>query len=195
MDQFPPSAQQSTLTQNKFQLVSDNKRYKTEVDWKQYNIKCLRESSSNNRINKQHVRTEIPNPVTLADMSVLTAEVPPVDESDDPDFETPNKRKYNKRKSPTSRSPSVTRSSANSTSSKKRSTGGTKEVMKDNIVRKLQENVEFYYKMVRELKDELRVKNRQLEYYHSKMAIINEISYVGISSVNGRFPENAEINE
>ena len=118
MDQFPPSAQQSTLTQNKFQLVSDTKRYKSEVDWKQYDIKCLRESSSNTRIIKQHVRTEIPNHVTLADMSELTADVPPVDESDDPDFETPNKRKDNKRKSPTSRSPSSigkSRSSTNST--------------------------------------------------------------------------------
>ena len=94
---FPSSLQQSTLTQmNEFQLdngsTRQGTRYKTELDLEQFAINSLREPSSNTHIIQRHVRTEVPRP-TLTNISELTTDLPPMDQSDDPDFETPNNKK------------------------------------------------------------------------------------------------------
>ena len=91
MDQFPSSPHQSTLTQNDFQLDNGSTRYKTELELKQFALNSLRESSSNTLIIPRHVRAQVPHP-TLANMFELTTDVPPMDASDDNDFETPTNK-------------------------------------------------------------------------------------------------------
>ena len=76
-----------------------------------------------------------------------------------------------------------TNSRSSTTSSKRKSPGGSINVLKGNVVRKLQQNVKYCYRLVTELKDDNRIKDRHIEYYRSKLAFINEISTIGISSV------------
>ena len=94
---FPSSPQQSTLTQmNKFSLDNESNcqgtRYKTDLDLEQYAVDSLRESSSNTCIIQRRVMTEVPRP-SLANMSELTTNLPPDNQSDDSVFETPTSKK------------------------------------------------------------------------------------------------------
>ena len=114
--------------------------------------------------------------------------LPPNDQSDDPDFDTPTSKK---RKTASGRSStSSAKSRSSTTSSKRKSPGGSIDVLKGNVVRKLQQNVEYYYRLVTDLKDDNRIKDRQIEYYRLKLAFINEISTIGISSVERPPPDH-----
>ena len=185
MDEFSPPQQQSTLMQNDFSTNRGVTKFKTTLDIENYAIASMHEQMLNSRATVSRV-SEDKRIANEFDLSELTTDIPDeyveaVNSDSDPDFENPkHKKAHRKRSFPLSKNskPAISRKRSISSVKQSKSSPSSKQKL-SGINEKLRANVEQYYSQVQQLKRQVKVQGKQLEYLRSKLTYISEFSNIG----------------
>jgi len=185
MDEFSHPQHQSTLTQNDLSTKRGVTKFKTTLDIENYAIASMHEQMLNSRttVSRGSEDKRIANEF---DLSELTTDIPDeyveaINSNSDPDLENPkHKKAHRKRSSSLSKNsePAISRKRSISSVKQSKSSPSSKQKL-SGINEKLRENVEQYYSQVQQLKRQVKVQGKQLEYLRSKLTYISEFSKIG----------------